>query len=94
MTGNPKLPAGVPWWQYAAKALVALGVGVVAAAGTITAAVADDHVTTSETWAIVIAVLTAVIGPVGVYAVRNRPTAREVAAHAPSTLYRDGGPVS
>lgn len=91
-------PADVPWWRYATKALLALGVAVVAAAGVITAAVADDHVTTSEWWAIAAAILGALIAPAAVYAVPNRPSGTELAvariraANARPTTY--GGPSS
>lgn len=60
-----------PFWRYAAKALVALAVGVVAAGGVILAAVADDHVSTSEWVTIVLSVLGAIVGPTAVYAIPN-----------------------
>lgn len=79
-------PVGVPWYRYAAKALAALAVGVLAAAGVITAAVADGQVTLSEWWAITAAVLGAVVGPGVVFGVTNQPSARQVAARAALTL--------
>lgn len=79
----PKTPLErPPFWQYAAKAAFALAVGVVVAGGTITAAVADERVTPSEWVAIVLAVLGAVVGPTGVYALRNRTPAEHAAAKA------------
>lgn len=64
-------PVEPSFWSYARKALVALLVGVVAAGGVITAAVADDRITVSEWWTIGLAVGAAIVGPVGVYATRN-----------------------
>jgi hypothetical protein len=61
------------FWQFARKCVWAIAVGVVVAGGTITAAVADEHVTLSEGVAIVLAVLGAVAGPVGVYRAKNAP---------------------
>jgi len=62
-----------PWWRYAAKAVAAFAVAVLAAAGVITAAVADNQVTASEWVAIGLTVLAALVAPAAVYAVPNRP---------------------
>jgi hypothetical protein len=68
---------GPSFWRYARKCVWAIIVGVVVAGGTITAAVADEHVSLSEGVAIVLAVLGAIAGPVGVYRATNatRPAA-------------------
>lgn len=69
----PDTQAAPPFWRVAAKAVVALGVGVVVSGGVIIAAAADDRITTSEWVQIVLAVLGTVFGAGGVYAVRNAP---------------------
>jgi hypothetical protein len=73
-------PAEPSFWSYARKALVALLVGMVAAGGTITAAVADDRLTLSEWWAIGLAVAAAIVGPAAVYATRNATRAAAASA--------------
>lgn len=75
-------PTRPPFWTYAAKALAALATGVVVAGGTILAAVADDHVTTTEWVTIVLAVLGAVVGPTAVYATRNAAPANRLLSPA------------
>jgi hypothetical protein len=86
-------PAEPSFWSYARKALVALLVGMVAAGGTITAAVADDRLTLSEWWAIGLAVAAAIVGPAAVYATRNAtkpvemvPPRAVVRAHVDGTV--------
>jgi hypothetical protein len=80
-------PQRAPWYAYAAKFLIALGVAVVGAAATITAAVADDHVSTQEFVAIGLAVIGGLVGSGAVFAVENnsrgrRPPAGLVPAEA------------
>jgi enoyl-CoA hydratase/carnithine racemase len=70
--------AGPPFWRYAAKAFVALGVGVVVSGGVIIAAAADDRITTSEWVQIIVAVLGALFGAGGVYQVENATKAGSV----------------
>ena len=62
----------VPWWQYAAKALAAFAVGVIAASGVIIASVEDGHVTMTEWVTIGLAVVGALAAPGVVYAVPNK----------------------
>jgi hypothetical protein len=69
-------PRRAPWYGYAAKFLIALGVAVVGAAATITAAVADDHVSMQEAVAIVIAVVGGLVGSGAVFAVENNYAGR------------------
>lgn len=60
-----------PWWRVCAKAVVAGAAALTVAGGVILAAVADDHVTTTEWVTIALALAGAVASPAGVYAARN-----------------------
>lgn len=64
-------PTQPPFYRYAAKAFVALGVGVVVSGGVIIAAAADDRITTSEWVQIILTVLGTLFGTGGVYKVEN-----------------------
>lgn len=63
-----------PWYRVAAKALTALAVAIVVASGTVLAALADDHVNSTEAFTIVLAILGALVGPGAVYATHNART--------------------
>lgn len=63
------------WARYAAKAVTAALVAFTVAGGTILAALADDRVTATEWVTIALAIAGAIVGPVAVYGVQNRPQA-------------------
>lgn len=64
-------PARPPFYRYAAKFLLAILGAVIGATATITAAVADDRVTTQEKWSIASAIFLGLGITYGVYKVPN-----------------------
>jgi hypothetical protein len=66
------------WWAYAAKAVTALAVCLLAALGVLLAALNDGHVSTAEKIQIAIAFFNAFVTPLGVYRVSNNYAGRRV----------------
>jgi hypothetical protein len=97
--------ARASWPAYAAKTLLALAVAVVGAAATITAALADGHVSAQEAWAIILAILLGLGGTGAVYRVPNDYTGRRPVPEGttptsaggvgvPTTAVQPGAPVA
>lgn len=92
MTTQRRPAADPPFWRTAAKFLAALVGAIVLAGGVILAALDDDHLTTSEIVAIVLAVLGGLGLPTAVYTLPNaltRKQVREAVASVPTTLADD-----